>query len=165
MAEVSTIYRSLRQRKNKHQPKIAPIAANYENCRGCFEQVCLALRSNSSSSIADLADDGFGKLQAWGRDSGASNRLLDHTLRKASRIAKLTTDLLSTLCATLVKSKSCLHVYHLKENVNHCDAKQLWSSSKLCHSTPMNHYHSTTPKWIPSLRKHHRLKRMEILKS
>jgi len=65
-----------------------PIAAEFEDCAQVFQQLCSSLEAGSTawggseSKLVGL----FGRLRAWGNESGASTRSLDHRLRKASKL-------------------------------------------------------------------------------
>jgi hypothetical protein len=99
----NTIYRGPRgQERLRSLAKAAPIAAKFEDCHNCFNRLCAALRSlavksQSTSTISTLADSNFAKFLAWGNDTGAATKSLDHTLRKASELREITLDLLTDL--------------------------------------------------------------------
>ncbi len=93
-----TIYRGPRgHQKLRSLAEAAPVAAKFEDCHNCFNKLCTALRSRSPSAISTLADDNFAKFLAWGNDTGAATRSLDHTLRKSSDLKEVTLDLLKHL--------------------------------------------------------------------
>ncbi|KAI0127980.1 hypothetical protein BJ170DRAFT_397576 [Xylariales sp. AK1849] len=77
----------------------APVAARFEDCLQAFGRLCTALRANlpASEHVDSLADDCMFRLISWGHDSGASNRMLDHKLRRSSRPRDNTLDLLKEL--------------------------------------------------------------------
>jgi hypothetical protein len=90
-------YQVLRRRhKSSSNPQIAPIAAIFEDCCQNFERLCVTARRNADPSSI-LVEDNYGKFLAWGNDSGASSRSLDHTLRKDSILSAMALDLLKTL--------------------------------------------------------------------
>src|SRR6266536_794784 len=102
------IYQSLSmppnsRRKQRNLAQTAPVAAKFEDCHQCFTRLCVALKTLPSTSDLDLAEDSFAKFLAWGNDTGAMSRSLDHTLRKASAHQKKTLELLTTLHSTLME--------------------------------------------------------------
>jgi hypothetical protein len=104
MAQRNQMYQALRRRqKPVSNPQIAPIAALFEDCRQNFERLCVTARgvSDPNSGVLDpnsiLIEDNYGKFLAWGNDTGASSRSLDHTLRKDYDLSVVTLDLLKTL--------------------------------------------------------------------
>jgi hypothetical protein len=104
-----TIYRGPRgQQKLQSLAKAAPIAAKFEDCHNCFNKLCTTLRS-SYSKISILADDNFAKFLAWGNDTGAATRSLDHTLRKSSDLREMTLDLLKDLHKTILDGMCLFH--------------------------------------------------------
>jgi hypothetical protein len=107
----NTIYRGPRGQQRLHSlTKAAPVAAKFEDCHNCFNKLCVALRSRSPSAISTLADDNFAKFLAWGNDTGAATRSLDHTLRKSSDLREMTLDLLKDLQSTIVDGM-CLFLF------------------------------------------------------
>lgn len=106
--QLAPMYQALRRRqKNSRNPLIAPIAALFEDCRQNFERLCVTARRNGDPNSV-LAEDSYGKFLAWGNDSGASTRALDHTLRKDSSLSAMTLDLLKTLYKKLEQGMSAL---------------------------------------------------------
>jgi hypothetical protein len=95
------MYRALRQKAHSHVPQTAPLAAKFEDCRQCFSRLCPVLKSNSFHACSSLADDCYGRFLAWGNDSGASTRALDHSLRKTATLGDMSLELLVDLHATL----------------------------------------------------------------
>lgn len=107
MEKTTKIYQALSMSNSKHrQPshvQTAPVAAKFEDCHQCFTRLCAAMETHPSPADVELAKDSFAKFLAWGNDTGAMNRSLDHTLRKASDHQKKTLELLSTLHSTLME--------------------------------------------------------------
>lgn len=104
----NTIYRGPRgQQKLRSLAEAAPVAAKFEDCHNCFNRLCAALRNRSPSAvpsaISTLADDNYAKFLAWGNDTGAATRSLDHTLRKASDLREMTLDLLTDLHSLILE--------------------------------------------------------------
>jgi hypothetical protein len=103
MSELNPVYRALRGNQHYHVPQTAPIEAKFEKCRQAFERLCIIVRSisddASDAAITDvnIVDDSYGSFLAWGNDSGASKRTLDHTLRKANNLSQMTLELLASL--------------------------------------------------------------------
>ncbi|RFU32291.1 hypothetical protein B7463_g4032, partial [Scytalidium lignicola] len=104
MTEVNQVYRALRPHKHYPLPSSAPIAAQFEDCRQCFNRLCLALKSDSTLPYSAIADDTYGKFLAWGNDSGAASRNLDYTLRKTTNLRNTTLELLANLDDSLKKA-------------------------------------------------------------
>ena len=99
----NTIYRGSRgQQKFRSLAEAAPVAAKFEDCHNCFNRLCIALRSRSPSAISTLADDNFARFLAWGYDTGAATRSLDHMLRKSSDLRDMTLNLLKDLHELIV---------------------------------------------------------------
>ncbi len=86
---------------------IAPIAAHFENCLQRFEQLCATLESRQlgGNSMYSAVDGCLSEFRRWGDDTGAAEGLLDHSLRKSSRLQQATKDLLTDLLSTLQTSK------------------------------------------------------------
>lgn len=106
MAQPNQMYTVLRSRqKTARNPQIAPISALFEDCRQTFERLCVTARAVSSTNSI-LIEDNYGKFLAWGNDSGASSRSLDHTLRKDSSLSATTLDFLKTLYKKLGQGMS-----------------------------------------------------------
>jgi hypothetical protein len=98
MDSLQTIYRGPRsQQKLRHLVQAAPVAAKFEDCHNGFNKLCIALRNLSLSKLSVPADDSFAKFLAWGNDTGAATRSLDHTLRKSTDLRDMTLDLLRDL--------------------------------------------------------------------
>jgi hypothetical protein len=94
----NTIYRGPRgQERLRSLAKAAPVAAKFEDCYNSFNRLCVELRGRSPSAISALVDENYAKLLAWGNDTGAATRSLDHMLRKASDLREGTLDLLRDL--------------------------------------------------------------------
>ena len=104
-----TIYRGPRgQQKLRNLAEAAPVAAKFEDCRNCFNKLCAALRSHWPPAISTLAADNFAKVLAWGNDTGAATRSLDHTLRKSTDLKEMTLDLLKDLHLTILDGMALL---------------------------------------------------------
>jgi hypothetical protein len=99
------------QEKQQRQVQTAPLAAKFEDCQQWFDKLCIALKEHPSLCNLDLAEESLAKFRAWGNDTGAVSRSLDHTLRKASAHQKKTLELLTTLHSTLLES---MHLFFLK---------------------------------------------------
>jgi hypothetical protein len=98
MAELNPMYQALRRRqRHSSNPQSAPIAAMFEDCCQSFERLCVTARRFSDQLNSNLVEENYGKFLAWGNDTGASTRSLDHTLRKTSSLSATTLDLLKTL--------------------------------------------------------------------
>jgi hypothetical protein len=93
------MYRALRP-AGRVPLQIAPIAAKFERCREVFERLCIIIRS-MSPEMSSAVEDVYGRFLAWGNDSGASSRALDHTLQKSSSLQDMTTELLISLYSKL----------------------------------------------------------------
>jgi hypothetical protein len=77
----------------------------FEDCQQNFERMCVtATRFEDPNSVQ--VEDNYGKFLAWGNDSGASSRTLDHALRKDSPLSAMTLDLLKTLYKKLGQGMS-----------------------------------------------------------
>jgi hypothetical protein len=108
-----TIYRGPRgQQKLRMLADAAPVAAKFEDCHNGFSKLCARLR-DSPSKISTLADDNFAKFLAWGNDTGAVTRSLDHTLRKSSDLREVTLDLLKDLHMTILDGMRFLYLKSL----------------------------------------------------
>jgi hypothetical protein len=104
MEEPTQIYHSSSSRwRQRNLAQTAPVAAKFEDCHQYFTRLCVALKEHASPSDVDLAEDSFARFLAWGNDTGAMTRSLDHALRKASGHQKKTLELLTTLHSTLVE--------------------------------------------------------------
>lgn len=86
---------------------IAPIAAHFENCLQYFERLSASLESRpfGEKYIYSTVDGCLSEFRIWGNDTGAPEGLLDHALRKSSRLQKAAKDLLMDLLSTLRSSK------------------------------------------------------------
>jgi hypothetical protein len=91
-----------RQKQQRHA-QTAPVAAKFEDCQQCFDRLCVALKDHPSLFDLDLAEESLAKFRAWGNDTGAMTRSLDHALRKASAHQKKTLELLTALHSALVE--------------------------------------------------------------
>lgn len=89
-----------------------PIAAGFEDCLQLFEQLVSAMEADSTTwkpaEVVPLKDE-FSRLRAWGNDTGASSRSLDHALRKASKLQRQVSDLLDELRDNTQKGKLSLY--------------------------------------------------------
>ena len=56
-----------------------------------------------------LTNDNFARFLAWGNDTGAATRSLDHTLRKSSDLKEMTLDLLKDLYVTILDGMCLFH--------------------------------------------------------
>ena len=96
----------------------APIAAHLEDCLQAFARLSAVLRSNlnqeeENKNLNGLVSDGFykivddcsGRLVSWGRESGASSKELDHSLRFSSRLKDTTLEFLKDLNYILEKGE------------------------------------------------------------
>ncbi len=79
----------------------APLAAQFEDCAQAVRQLHAALNANPSISeqapLRILIERCFRRLIAWGNDTGASSRTLDHSLRRAAGPQSSTLTLLKEL--------------------------------------------------------------------
>ena len=104
-----TIYRGPRGRqKLRSVAEAAPVAAKFEDCHNGFYKLCGKLK-DSHSKISMLANDNFARFLAWGNDTGAATRSLDHTLRKSSDLKEMTLDLLKDLYVTILDGMCLFH--------------------------------------------------------
>lgn len=93
-------------RENDQAYGIAPVAAHFENCLQYFERLSASLESRpSEGNIYSTVDGCLSEFRIWGNDTGAPEGLLDHALRKSSRLQKAAKDLLIDLYSTLRTSK------------------------------------------------------------
>ena len=99
------------RRENDQTYGIAPIAAHFENCLQYFERLSASLESRPSegNDIYSTVDGCLSEFRIWGNDTGAPEGLLDHALRKSSRLHKAAKDLLMDLDSTLRTSK----IFHI----------------------------------------------------
>ncbi|KAK4224666.1 hypothetical protein QBC38DRAFT_547456 [Podospora fimiseda] len=106
-----------RARRTREAQKLrakAPLAAHFEDCAEAVKQLYAALTANSrtlseqdSSRIDPLhatVERCKKRLMSWGHDTGASCRVLDHALRRASKPRGITITLLKELHELVVKS-------------------------------------------------------------
>jgi hypothetical protein len=100
------------QRKQQRLAQTAPLAAKFEACQQCFARLCVVLKEHPTLFDLDLAEESLAKFRAWGNDTGAITRSLDHTLRKASAHQKKTLELLTALHSTLTEGM-CLSVWKI----------------------------------------------------
>jgi hypothetical protein len=104
-----TIYRGPRGRqKLRSLAEAAPVAAKFEDCHNGFYKLCGKLK-DSHSKISMLADDNFARFLAWGNDTGAATRSLDHMLRKSSDLKEMTLVLLKDLYVTILDGMRLFH--------------------------------------------------------
>ena len=88
----------------------AVLAAIYEDCLQAFLQLTSATKVNLVLKpwYSTLKDE-YGRLSAWGDETGASSRQLDlsldYSLRKSTRLQAKTAELLGDLHSTLCEGK------------------------------------------------------------
>lgn len=79
----------------------APLAAQFEDCAQVVKQAYAALHADASveqqKSLRVYIGRCLGRLITWGHETGASSRLLDHSLRRASKPRDNTLTLLKEL--------------------------------------------------------------------
>lgn len=81
----------------------APLAAQFEDCAQAVKQIHTAISADSEScavnetSLRPMIERCLGRLTTWGHDTGASSRVLDHSLRRASKPRSNTMMLLKEL--------------------------------------------------------------------
>jgi hypothetical protein len=79
----------------------APLAAQFEDCAQAVKQAHAALNADTSvekqTPLRALIGRCLGRLVTWGHETGASSRLLDHSLRRASKPRDNTLTLLKEL--------------------------------------------------------------------
>lgn len=99
------------KRENDQTFGIAPIAAHFEYCLQYFERLSASLESRPSGGnyIYSTVDGCLSEFRIWGNDTGAPEGLLDHALRKSSRLQKAAKDLLIDLYSTLRASKTFIY--------------------------------------------------------
>lgn len=118
-----------RNHESDQEKGIAPIAALFKDCLQQFERLCAATVESQQiggKSLNSMIDGCFSKFRMWGRDTGAPDGLLDHALRKSSRLQQTTKDILGDLLSTLRTSKTFVFSYHCKTEYN------LHTSCSLC---------------------------------
>lgn len=97
---MSTPFINVRGQRTNMVRRSTPIAAGFEDCLQLFEQLVSAMEADSTTwkpaEVVPLKDD-FSKLKAWGNETGASSRSLDHALRKASKLQQQVSELLDEL--------------------------------------------------------------------
>ena len=105
------------QREKSQAYKTAPIAAIFEDCLQCFEQLESVIETDpEEESIGYSAiERAFRQFRQWGNDTGAPSRSLDHALRKASQLRQATEDLLQDLHFALNSSKLIFSCKRLSE--------------------------------------------------
>ncbi|KAK0726356.1 hypothetical protein B0T21DRAFT_371426 [Apiosordaria backusii] len=87
----------------------APLAAQFEDCAQALRQLHLAITSDSSDgTLRDLVERCLQRLTAWGHDTGASSRRLDHSLRRAIKPQDSTLMLLKGLHESIVNATESL---------------------------------------------------------
>jgi hypothetical protein len=101
--------------RRKLQVQSAPIAAEFEDCQNCFSRLREALKEHPSLFDLDLAEENLAKFLAWGNETGAMSRSLDHSLRKSSVLQKKTLELLTILHSTLDEG---MQIFVLKNLLN-----------------------------------------------
>ena len=94
----------VRKQESSHAYEKAPIAAIFEDCLQYFERI-EAIEQDPEKAGSPILDLSFSRFRQWGSDTGAQNRALDHTLRKASQLQEATKDLLRDLLTALQDSK------------------------------------------------------------
>lgn len=104
------------KRENDQVYGIGPIAAHFENCLQYFERLSASLETRPSEGtyIYSTVDGCLSEFRMWGNDTGAPEGLLDHALRKSSRLQKAAKDLLLDLYSTLHTSKTFIYLSLLK---------------------------------------------------
>ncbi|KAL9120119.1 MAG: hypothetical protein Q9187_003323 [Circinaria calcarea] len=100
----------MRNHERSHAYKMAPIAALFEDCLQSFAELCTIMEANEDAWRFQhfMLDASFSKFREWGNDTGASDRSLDHILRKASRLQDATKNMLETLLSTLHETRGSL---------------------------------------------------------
>jgi len=90
----------------------APLAAQYEDCAQAVKQLYTALSANPLASeqapLRILIERCLRHLISWGHDTGASSRVLDHSLRRASKPRSTTLTLLKELHELVVQARDSL---------------------------------------------------------
>jgi hypothetical protein len=85
----------------------APLAAQFEDCAEAVKQLHTALNANPSLSeqtqLRILIERCLRRLTSWGHDTGATSRVLDHSLRRASKPRSSTLTLLKELHELVVQ--------------------------------------------------------------
>jgi len=108
--ELSRSYHVSRLQNSKARRR-TPIAAGFEDCIQVFHQLCSSFEAGSTAWGGSDGEFGglFGRLRAWGNESGASTRSLDHRLRKASRLQKQVLEFLVDLKIDIENGMSSPH--------------------------------------------------------
>ncbi|KAK0738770.1 hypothetical protein B0T18DRAFT_433523 [Schizothecium vesticola] len=89
--------------RNQNLREKAPLAAQFEDCAQAVKQIHTAISADPESSavqetsLRPMIERCLGRLTTWGHDTGASSRVLDHSLRRASKPRSNTMMLLKEL--------------------------------------------------------------------
>jgi hypothetical protein len=91
--------------------ELAPLAALFEDCSEAIKRVHDVIinaepDAEEKTSLRILIERCLGRLTTWGQEAGASSRLLDYTLRRASSPRAVTETLLKDLSQRLDNSMS-----------------------------------------------------------
>lgn len=107
---------AMRKQERDQARGIVPISAHFENCLQHFERLCATLdsRQYGGKYMYSAVDGYLSEFRMWGNDTGAPDGLLDHALRKSSRLQKATKDLLIDLLSTLHTSKIPISLIYYK---------------------------------------------------
>ena len=99
--------KALRTRETQKLRAKAPLAAQFEDCAQAVKQLHAALNANPSISeqapLRTLIERCLRRLTSWGHDTGATSRVLDHSLRRASKPRTSTLTLLKELHELVVQ--------------------------------------------------------------
>lgn len=107
MEKVEQKFASMPNNESSRASNTAPIAVLFKDCLQYFGQLIKVMKDNDVWKPSYLAMDACqSKFRQWSSDTGASNHLLDHALRKSSRLQETTVDLLRELLSALNTSKA-----------------------------------------------------------
>jgi hypothetical protein len=108
--ETQTSSKETRDEEFRRIRKKGPLAAQFEDCGQHMRKLYAAMDADpevsEKSAIYGLAERCHSGLISWGHDSGASSRILDHTLRRSLRPRENTERLLTELQDNITHGKS-----------------------------------------------------------
>ncbi|KAK0663014.1 hypothetical protein QBC41DRAFT_259930 [Cercophora samala] len=99
----------VRARESQEVRAKAPLAAQFEDCTQALRQLQTAIDADPSlDNLRDIADRCLDQLKAWGLNTGATSRRLDHSLRRAKDLQSNTLMLLKELHELIVNASESL---------------------------------------------------------
>lgn len=100
-------FTSVPENESSQASNTAPIAVLFKDCLQDFGKLIKVMKDNDVWKHNYLALDAYqSKFRQWSSDTGASDRSLDHALRKSSQLQETTIDLLKELRSALSTSKA-----------------------------------------------------------